>query len=159
MAMNRVEASAPSARGGSGMWAWAAVAVLLTGASVLGGCASGGSASARYPRRPPGCELAVYHTAVPGLAAWDDLGVAEAVCNIGIPVAECLRMLRAEACRMGGDVLYNVPYKPFRPRDQVMQFRGQVAHTRQPGAKHDESDASDERTRAKVGVNELLRGD
>jgi hypothetical protein len=104
---------------------------------VVGGCASSGTNNARYPRRPPGCELTVYHTAVPSIAAWDDLGVAEAVCNIGVPVAECLRMLRAEACRMGGDILYNVPRKPFRPRDQVMQFRGQVAHTRQAGVHAD----------------------
>jgi hypothetical protein len=113
--------------------------VLLTSVAALGGCASGGTTNARYPRRPPGCALAVYHTAVPGIAAWDDLGVAEAVCNIGIPVAECLRVLRAEACRMGGDILYNVPRTPFRPRDQVMQFRGQVAHTRHAGAGHAEA--------------------
>jgi len=127
-----------------------AVLVMLWVGAVLCGCASSGSANARYPRRPPGCELAVYHTAVPGSAAWDDLGVAEAVCNIGVPVAECLRMLRAEACRMGGDILYNVPRQPFRPRDQVMQFRGQVAHTRQRGANPaDEQHEGDEREKAK----------
>lgn len=108
--------------------------IVASASAVVCGCASSGTTNARYPRRPPGCELSVYHTTVPGVPAWDDLGVAEAVCNIGVPVAECLRMLRAEACRLGGDILYNVPRKPFRPRDQVMQFRGQVAHTRQAGA-------------------------
>lgn len=74
--------------------------------------------------------MAVYETAVPGVVAWDDLGVAEAACHINDPVAECLRRLKAEACQMGGDILYNVPRKPLRPRDQVLVYRAQVAHTR-----------------------------
>jgi hypothetical protein len=41
-----------------------------------------------------------------------------------------MQRLRAEACRMGGDIIYNVPRRPYRPREQVMVFRGQVAHTR-----------------------------
>lgn len=105
-------------------------------------CASGSVAdtatAARYPRRGPGCELAVYHTPVPGVPAWDDLGVAEANCHISTTSIECIRMLKAEACRMGGDILYNVPRKPYRPRDQVMQYRGQVAHTRSGVSKKDE---------------------
>jgi hypothetical protein len=107
---------------------------LLAGAGLTHGCASAGTPSTRYPRRAPGCDVAVYHTAVPEVATWDDLGVAEATCHIGGPLAECLRLLKADACRLGGDILYNVPRKPFRPRDQLMQLRGQVAHTRGPGA-------------------------
>jgi hypothetical protein len=84
----------------------------------------------RYPRRPPGCDLAVYHTAVPGAAAWDDLGIAEIGCHVSYPLSQCLQMLKAEGCRMGGDMIYNVPRAPLRPQDQVMIFRGQVAHTR-----------------------------
>ena len=49
---------------------------------------------------------------------------------------------------MGGDILYNVPHKPFRPRDQILLFRGQVAHTRAPGAKH-ERDSDDDRPKPK----------
>jgi hypothetical protein len=91
---------------------------------------SGQSGDVRYPRRAAGCELTMYETAVPGVAAWDDLGVAEIACHIDSPVAECVRRLKAEACRLGGDLLYNVPRKPLRPRDQVLIYRGQVAHTR-----------------------------
>jgi hypothetical protein len=102
------------------------------------GCASNaasdgqgqGTTSAKYPRRAPGCEIALYHTPVPGVSTWDDLGVTEAVCNINGSLAECMRQLKSEACRMGGDILYNVPRTPYRPRDQVLVFRGQVAHTR-----------------------------
>jgi hypothetical protein len=90
------------------------------------------AAGTRYPRRGAGCELAVYYTPVPGVPAWDDLGVVEANCNINESPAVCLRILRAEACHLGGDLIYNVPRKPFRPRDQVMQYRAQVGHSR-PG--------------------------
>src|SRR5450432_1141322 len=31
---------------------------------------------------------------------------------------------------MGGDVIYGIPRKPLRPRDQVVVYRAQVAHTR-----------------------------
>lgn len=91
---------------------------------------TGATSDARYPRRPSGCDLAIYHTPVPGVAVWDDLGVAEAACHISDSVAECLRRLKSEACRLGGDMIYNVPHKPLRPRDQVLLYRGQVAHTR-----------------------------
>lgn len=111
---------------------------LLTVVLVVAACATapetqpGGddSPQARYPRRGAGCELTVYHTAVPGVPAWDDLGIAEVMCHINDSVAECLRRLRTEACRMGGDLLYNVPHRPLRPREQVLIYRGQVAHVR-----------------------------
>ena len=38
--------------------------------------------------------------------------------------------LRAEVCRMGGDIIYQLPRKPWRPVDQAMGYRGKVAHTR-----------------------------
>ena len=105
---------------------------------LLGACGSTSSPpvetvsqpEVRYPRRASGCDLAIYYSPVPGVAVWDDLGVAEAACHISDPVAECLRRLKAEACQLGGDMIYNVPRKPLRPRDQVLLYRGQVAHTR-----------------------------
>jgi hypothetical protein len=97
---------------------------------VTWSCATPGAATRKYPPRPAGCELSFYSTPVPGVAAWDDLGVAEAACNINESTSECVRGLRAEACRMGGDIVYNVPRKPLRPRDQVLLYRGLVAHSR-----------------------------
>ena len=114
---------------------WSLAGAALVCAALSHGCASNEAApDARYPRRAPGCELAIYHTPVPGVVAWDDLGVAEAYCNVGGAVADCMRSLKAEACRMGGDLLYNVPRTPRRPRYHVMQLIGQVAHTRSRGA-------------------------
>lgn len=115
----------------------------LVAISFLAACAPELPAGeGHHPQRPGGCELTVSYAAVPGLAEWDDLGVAEVGCNIDGPEVDCLRLLKAEACRMGGDLLYNVPKKPLRPRDQVMIYRGQVAHRRvAPAPKPKEDDA------------------
>ena len=43
---------------------------------------------------------------------------------------------------MGGDMIYNVPREPLRPQDQVLVFRGQVAHSL-PGNPHKESEETD----------------
>ncbi len=106
---------------------------------ILGTCAGprqahNGAAAPRYAPRPPTCPLDLLHAAVPSVAAWDDLGVAEVTCHIDIGLEQCLRQFRAEACRMGGDFVYALPEKPLRPREQAVVFRGRVAHTRAPGA-------------------------
>ena len=115
------------------------LALLLAGATA---CRTAGMPSdvppGKYPRRGAGCDLTLYHTAVPGAAAWDDLGIAEVGCHVTMPIGQCLAMLKAEGCRLGGDMLYNVPHSPLRPSDQVMVFRGQVAHTRAGVTKKDE---------------------
>jgi hypothetical protein len=95
----------------------------------------------KYPRRPSGCDIALYHTSVPGAAAWDDLGIAEVACHVSSPLSQCLQMLKAEGCRLGGDMIYNIPRSPLRPQDQVMVFRGQVAHTRGGGPPKKDDDA------------------
>jgi len=113
-----------------------ALGLLATGAAA---CRTAGAPSdvppGTYPRRGAGCDIAVYHTAVPGAAVWDDLGIAEVGCHVSMPMGQCLALLKAEGCRLGGDMLYNVPRSPMRPSDQVMVLRGQVAHTRAGVAK------------------------
>jgi hypothetical protein len=108
------------------------------------GCASGprgagaeaaASGVSKYPARPPGCKLAVFRTTAPDVVAWDDLGVAEVACHLDVAAPQCLQRLRAEACRMGGDIIYNIPRRPLRPADQVLVYRGQVAHSRPGSAK------------------------
>src|SRR5690242_1239027 len=94
--------------------------ILVLGVTLaLHGCAGtpATTTTAKYPRRGPGCEIALYHTAVPGAAVWDDLGVAEIACHVSSSLAQCLQLLKAEGCRMGGDMIYNVPREPLRPQD------------------------------------------
>jgi hypothetical protein len=121
----------------------AAAAVSLLAAAGCAGPAGQAPPPGKYPHRSAGCEIALYHTAVPGAAAWDDLGVAEVSCHVNTPLTQCLQMLKAEACRLGGDLIYNVPRMPLRPQDQVVLFRGQVAHTLPGKPLKSETDGAD----------------
>jgi hypothetical protein len=97
---------------------------------------AGAAAAPKYPRRRPGCKLAIHPTAPPALVAtWDDLGVAEVACHIDMGKPECLQRLQAEACRMGADIVFDIPENPMRPKEQAIIFRVRVAHTRAPAAK------------------------
>jgi hypothetical protein len=126
------------------------IVALLIGAAAACATATrsadeeGSAASTKYPRRPSNCKLALYHTPSPGVPAWDDLGVAEVSCYLDVGVQQCMQRLKEEACRMGGDIIYNVPSKPGRPRDQVLVYRAQVAHTRASDKKADQGPPSPE---------------
>jgi hypothetical protein len=104
------------------------LAGLLGGSLALGACATT-ARDRRYPARRPGCHLTVSH-ATTALAAWDDIGVAQVGCYLDEGEGPCLHRLKAEACRMGGDVLYAVPKTAARPGEREMTLRGRVAHTR-----------------------------
>ncbi|HVZ88777.1 MAG TPA: hypothetical protein VHG72_17540 [Polyangia bacterium] len=86
--------------------------------------------AAKYPRRPAGCRIRVFHGPAPDVKEWDDLGMARVDCYLDVGAVQCLRRLREEACRLGGDLLYDVPKKPLRPTDEGMVFLGHVAHTK-----------------------------
>lgn len=86
--------------------------------------------AAKYPPRGENCKVLVFHSAAPGVKEWDDLGMAHVQCALDLGAVQCLKQLRIEACRMGGDILYDVPKKPMRPTDQGMVYAGHVAHSK-----------------------------
>jgi hypothetical protein len=103
--------------------------------------------AAKYPPRGKGCKVRVFYAAAPEVKEWDDLGMASVDCYLDVGAVQCLSRLRAEACRMGGDILYDVPKKALRPTDQGMSYRGHVAHTRlkpDDKGKDDEADSKDQ---------------
>src|SRR5262245_23851174 len=93
----------------------------------------------RYPRRAPGCPLTTYNGLPTG--AWDDIGVVEVGCYLDESEIACLRRMRTEACRMGGDIIYNVPKRAYRPTERGMVYRAMVAHSRDAQT-HDEAPAA-----------------
>jgi hypothetical protein len=108
------------------------IAVATVISAVLAGltCAPGPRGqSPQYPPRRPGCALSVFRESKPNVP-WDDLGTAEVHCHIDDGDATCFARLRAEACRMGGDVIYDLPKRALRPKFEAMQFRARVAHRR-----------------------------
>jgi hypothetical protein len=121
----------PTAR--SRALALALVLVCIVGAIGAATCAGPGGAGAggsKYPPRPANCKVVLIQGPKPAAAAWDDLGMTEATCHLDDGQLQCLQKLRAAACRMGGDVVYDVPKKALRPTEQGMAFHGRVAHTR-----------------------------
>lgn len=102
---------------------------LLALALVVAACSGSPARDPRYPRRAPGCALSV-HRGLPDVPVWDDLGVAKVDCYLDESEIACLGRLRTEACRMGGDILYDVPSKAARPVERGMVYRAKVAHTR-----------------------------
>ena len=113
------------------------LALALAVAACSGTCSRSSGRNARYPRRPPGCALSVHH-GLPEVPVWDDIGVARVDCYLDESEIACLGRLHAEACRMGGDILYNVPAKAARPIERGMIYQAQVAHTRPSNKKDDE---------------------
>jgi hypothetical protein len=105
----------------------ASVFVVVAFAAACSG--SPGGNNPRYPRRPPGCALDIYN-GVPDIKVYDDIGVAQVDCYLDESEIACLGRLRTEACRMGGDIVYNMPRKALRPVERGMLYRAQVAHTR-----------------------------
>jgi hypothetical protein len=108
---------------------------LLLALPLLATCATTSSNpnASKYPPLPKGCKVRVFYSAVPGVKEWDDLGMANVDCYLDVGAVQCLARLKSEACRMGGDLLYDVPKKALRPTDEGMSYRGHVAHTRQKG--------------------------
>jgi len=84
----------------------------------------------KYPPRRAGCGLQIVYADTPPVPAWDDIGMLEIICHIDDAEVTCFNRVRAEACRMGGNILYRLPRKIWRPREQVFGYRGMVAHTR-----------------------------
>ena len=126
----------------------ARLAVALALLSALT-CASSKSAR-RYPRRPPSCALKIFHSPLPEAVTWDDIGFLEVGCYLDEGESICMHRLRTEACKMGGDMIYGVPKRAFRPTERAMVYRGMVAHSIET-AKQD-SDKSAEAPHADAGA-------
>jgi hypothetical protein len=121
----------------------------LTLAAAGWTCATAPNPNAgKYPSRGHKCSLRVFNSPAPGVKEWDDLGMARVECPLDVGRVQCMARLREEACKMGGDLLYDVPKKGERPGEQAMVFQGHVAHTRLPAdagaAEAEAADAGDE---------------
>lgn len=96
--------------------------------ALLAAACSGTTRDPRFPRRRPGCALVMYY-GLPDVKGWDDIGPVQVDCYIDESDVACLSRMRTEACRMGGDIVYNVPKKALRPVERGMLYRALVAHT------------------------------
>jgi len=89
----------------------------------------GPQTDAKYPAREAGCEVTLLKgDALPPSS--ENIGTASAVCSLETTSdADCLRELKDQACRLGGDIVWGVPEKPAVV-DGKNRYTGRVAHTR-----------------------------
>jgi hypothetical protein len=110
----------------------AAQSVLLV-SLVLASCGGGPKTDPRYPPRPEGCDVKVFRGKVAGIP-YDDIGHVDAICGTDLGPEECLKELKSQTCKLGGDIVYDVPDEPLKPSPDKISYTGRVAHTRAAGA-------------------------
>jgi hypothetical protein len=98
------------------------------------GSCGGAKTDPRYPALPEGCDVQVFRGKVKGIA-YDDIGRVDAICGNDIGKEQCLLELKKQTCKLGGDIVYDVPDDPDTPTPDKMRYTGRVAHTRARAAK------------------------
>jgi uncharacterized protein YbjQ (UPF0145 family) len=59
----------------------------------------------------------------------DNIGTVHAACGPDVSQEDCIRELKDQACRLGGDVIWGVPADP-REVGEKSHWDGRVAHTK-----------------------------
>jgi hypothetical protein len=96
--------------------------------ALLCSCGGGSPADLRYPPRPEGCSVQLFHTKVRG-PEYDDIGRVVAFCANDVTYDNCLVELKDQTCKLGGDIVYDVPDEPQHSADKV-RLTGRAAHSR-----------------------------
>ncbi|MET0594218.1 MAG: hypothetical protein ABW133_16065 [Polyangiaceae bacterium] len=103
----------------------AAIIAVLT----LASCGGSAKTDSRYPERPKGCAVQVFHGKVVGIQ-YDGIGHVDAICGSDLGEAACIAELKDQTCKLGGDLVYDVPDDPEKPSPDKIKFTGRAAHTR-----------------------------
>lgn len=91
------------------------------------GCSSSPAKESKYPPQKEGCEVQVFND-TPTMAT-DNIGVVSSSCDEFVSDADCLRTLKDEACKLGGNVVWGVDPKPKLDLGKK-KFSGRAAHTK-----------------------------
>jgi hypothetical protein len=105
------------------------IVCLLSLTVAILSCASHKKTDPRYPPQPVGCKVMIFRGPVASTVAYDNIGRVDMICGELIPDSDCLRGLMDEACKLGGDILYDV-LAPTKPAPDKIKYDGRVAHTR-----------------------------
>jgi hypothetical protein len=96
----------------------------VLGALVVG-CHSDPDKQAKYPARDPGCEVQVFPEAP--TYSTDNIGPVSASCEESVSDDDCMRTLKDQACKLGGDTVWGVNEKPTMQSGRK-RFFGRAAH-------------------------------
>jgi len=81
----------------------------------------------RYPSRPEGCDVKVFPESP--TSPTDNIGPVTATCSADISNDDCLRTLKDQTCKLGGDVVWGVSDVPSTSQGKKM-LAGRAAHTK-----------------------------
>jgi hypothetical protein len=101
----------------------------LVFAVALSGCA-GPAQDSQYPPRPEGCDVKVFRES-PSVMS-DNIGPVTATCGDDIKEDDCMRTLKDQACKLGGDIVWGVSDVPSNVQGKK-QLAGRAAHTKTVG--------------------------
>jgi hypothetical protein len=107
-------------------------ALLLVGLALVS--CGGPKIDSHYPPRPENCDVKLFHGKVVDIV-YDDIGHVDSICGNDIGREQCLVELKKQTCKLGGDIVYDVPDDPLKPAPDKLRYTGRVAHTRIPGAR------------------------
>ena len=96
--------------------------------AVLAFCVAcgGGGGSSKYPSRSDGCDVKVFQDSPP--MKTENIGPVNASCDEIVPKADCLRELKDQVCKLGGDAVWGVAPEPDHVGDK-WKFSGRAVHT------------------------------
>jgi len=97
---------------------------------VVVACGGGGGphVQSKYPPLPAGCDVKLFHE-TPTMAT-DNIGRVEAHCDSDrVSEEDCIRDLKDQACKLGANVIWEVPFKP-NVEDNKQYWSGRAAHTK-----------------------------
>lgn len=98
-------------------------------ASAAAGCPAP-APEGQYPPRPEGCDVKVFPEAPPVMT--DNIGPVMATCGDDVKDDDCMRTLKDQACKLGGDIVWGVSDVPSNVQGKK-QFSGRVAHSKTSG--------------------------
>jgi hypothetical protein len=101
----------------------------LSLATAVLACGSPKKTDPRYPPQPEGCKVMIFNGPVPSTVKFDHLGRVDMICGELIAHSDCMRALMDEACKLGGDILYDI-VGPTKPAPDKVKYDGRVGHTR-----------------------------
>lgn len=101
----------------------ASVVVMLS----MTGCPAAPEKDARFPARAEGCDVKVFPES-PSMPT-DNIGPVMATCGQDVSNDDCLRTLKDQACKLGGDVVWGVSDVPSSSQGKK-KLAGRAAHTK-----------------------------
>jgi hypothetical protein len=94
---------------------------------LLASCASKQEQPSKYPPQKEGCEVQVFQE-TPTVQT-DNIGPVSSSCDQDVSDQDCLRTLKDEACKLGGNVVWGVEPNPTKQLGKK-KFFGRAAHTK-----------------------------